>query len=68
MFPSAERSRGRWALQRVCSLFWRPGGASWVELTTKLSVNEEQMECRLLLTSYCQYLLRVLLFLSLSSF
>lgn len=26
----------------VCGLFWRPGSASWVELTTELSVNEEQ--------------------------
>lgn len=64
--PSGTAARR--ALQRVCDLFWRPGGASWVELTTELSVNEEQTERRLLLTSYCQYLLRALLFLSLSSF
>lgn len=55
-FHQLSGAAARWALQRVCGFFWHPGGASWVELTTKLSVNGEQMECRLLLTFYCQYL------------
>lgn len=64
MFPAAAAFL---SLQRLCGLFWRPGGASWAELSVELRVNEEQTplaaRCSLsgLLTLCCQYLLRVFL-------